>query len=118
MRRQRGLSLIGLLLVSAVIIIFALIGFKLLPSYIEYYTIKRVVTDLANGVEVRGGTVREVQSAFDRRAQIDDIKSIRGTDLEITKQGDGFAITVMYRVEVPLFSNVNACIDFEASAGQ
>lgn len=118
MRTQHGLSLVGLLMVSAIVVVVALIGFKLLPAYIEYFTIKRVVTDLANGVEVRGGTVRDVQAAFSRRAQIDGITSVGPDDLEVVKQGDGFEVAANYRVEVPLFGNVSACIDFEAVAGR
>jgi hypothetical protein len=117
MHNQRGLSLIGLIIICAVLAFVAIMGFKLLPTYIEYFTVKRVITDLANGVEVRGGSVRDVQLAFDRRAQIDDIRSLRGTDLEITKQGDGFQVRAAYSVQVPLFGNVNACIDFDAEAG-
>jgi hypothetical protein len=116
MRQQQGLSLIGLIIISAVLVFVAVIGFKLLPAYIEYFTIKRVVSDLAQGREVRGGAPRDVMNAFDRRAQIDNISSIRGSDLEVTKQGDGFAVVATYSVRVPLFGNLNACIDFEASA--
>jgi hypothetical protein len=118
MRRQRGISLIGLLIVSAVLVFVAIMGFKLLPSYIEYFTIKRVVTDLASGSEVRGGAVRDVMVAFDRRAQIDDIRSIRGSDLEVVKQGDGFIISAAYSVQVPLFGHLSACMDFQAEAGR
>ena len=116
MRKQAGLSLIGLLIVSAIIVFVALIGFKVLPAYIEYYTVKRVISDIAHSPDIRGGTVRDVQVAFSRRAQIDDIKSIRGTDLEIIKEGDGFDILAQYSVRVPLFGNFSACIDFSAEA--
>jgi hypothetical protein len=34
----------------------------------------------------------------------------------VTKQGDGFAIVANYSVRVPLFGNISACLDFEASA--
>jgi hypothetical protein len=116
MRKQRGVSLMGLLIVSAVLVFVAIIGFKLLPTYVEYFTIKRVITDLGNGAEVRGGTVKDVQAAFDRRAQIDNISSINGSDLEVNKTGDGFEVRAAYSVRVPLFGNVNACIDFDASS--
>lgn len=116
MKQQRGLSVIGLLMISAVIVVVALIGFKLLPAYIEYFTIKRVIGDIASGSEVRGGTLRDATTAFQRRAQIDDITSIKASDLEITKQGEGFAIIATYQRCVPLFSNISVCIDFEASA--
>jgi hypothetical protein len=114
MKQQRGLSLIGLLLISALIVVVALIGFKLLPAYIEYFTVKRVINDIAS--EAHGGTVRDASVAFTRRAQIDDITAIKASDLEITKQGEGFNIIANYQRCVPLFANISVCIDFEASA--
>src|SRR5262245_15456189 len=116
MKQQRGLSLIGLLLICALLVVVCLIGFKLLPAYIEYFTIKRVITDIAVGNEVRGGTVRDASNAFTRRAQIDDITALKASDLEITKQGEGFSIIANYQRCVPLFSNISVCIDFEANA--
>jgi len=116
MKQQRGLSLIGLILVSALIVVVALIGFKLLPAYIEYFTVKRVISDIASGMEAHGGTLRDASNAFSRRAQIDDITSIKASDLELTKQGEGFSIVATYQRCVPLFGNISVCIDFEASA--
>ena len=116
MNKQRGVSLIGLLIVSGVLVFFAIIGFKLLPSYIEYFTIKRIVSDIAHSPEIRGGTIRDVQYAFDRRSTIDNVSSIKGTDLEVEKIGDGFSVIVNWSTRVPLFGNLNACIDFEAKS--
>ncbi len=112
MRKQQGLTITGLLIVSAVLVFVAIIGFRLTPSYIEYFTIKRVVNDIAH--ENRGGSVKEVMSAFDRRAQIDDIRAVRGRDLDVSKTGEGFEIRAEYSVLVPLFANVSAQIDFVA----
>jgi hypothetical protein len=116
MKQQRGLSLIGLIMVSGLLVAAALVFFKLLPAYIEYFAVKRAVSDLAMGSEVRGGSVRDAQAAFARRAQIDDISSITPSDLEISKQGEGFSIVATYQRCVPLFSNISICMDFEASA--
>ena len=118
MRTQKGLSLIGLLMVSGVLVFVALIGFKLLPAYIEYFAIKKAVTDIAHGPETRGGQASDVKKFFDRRATIDNISSITGNDLEINKVGDGFEIIASYTVRVPLFGNVSACIDFVAEAAR
>ena len=114
MRQQRGLSLIGLIIVAGIVAFVAIIGFKLLPSYIEYFTVQRVVRDLSRSAELRGASIKDVKSAFDRRAQIDNISSINSEDLEITKEGEGFSIIASYGVKVPLFGNVSACLDFEA----
>src|SRR4029077_13557092 len=114
MNQQRGLSLIGLLIVSAVLVFFALVGFKLLPSYIEYWTVQRIISHIGRPPELRGGTILSVQNAFDRRATIDNVNSIKGKDLEVSKVGDGYEIAANWSTRVPLFGNINACLDFEA----
>jgi hypothetical protein len=114
MNRQRGLSLMGLIITLGVVAFFALMGFKLLPAYLEYWTVQRIVADLAHSPELRGGAPRDVVAAFDRRAVIDNVTSIRGNELEINKSGEGFEITASWSKRVPLFGNINACMDFEA----
>ena len=118
MRKQHGLSLIGLIVVSVILILVALLGFKLLPTYIEYFSVKRAVTDIAREPDMQGASVREIGAAFDRRASIDNISSIDSTDLEIIKQGNGISIIAAYSVRVPLFANISACIDFQAEGGR
>ncbi len=48
MKKQQGLSLIGMILVSAVVIGLAVVGMKVVPSVIEYYTIVKHIKAIAN----------------------------------------------------------------------
>jgi hypothetical protein len=59
--------------------------------------------------------VRELQAAFDRHATIDDITSIRSTDLDITKEGDRIVISYAYAKKVPITDNVSLVIDFSGT---
>jgi hypothetical protein len=114
MNKQRGVTLTGLLVTSVLLVFVAIVGFKLLPSYIEYWTVQRIISDIARAPDVRGGSLRDVQAAFDRRTAIDNVNSVKSSDLEVTKTSDGFDILVSWTTRVPLFGNVNACIDFQA----
>ena len=113
MKRQRGLSLSGLLLICVVVITVVLLAFKLFPPYREYLSIKKALTEIARNPETKGST-SEIQAAYERRAAIDDFPSVRGKDLQIEKRGDGVVISAEWSVKVPLFYNVSACIDFNA----
>ena len=42
-RAQRGLSMIGFLFVAAVIVVVAIVGFRMVPSYVEYFTVQSAV---------------------------------------------------------------------------
>ncbi|MGH8688677.1 MAG: DUF4845 domain-containing protein [Burkholderiales bacterium] len=114
--RQRGVTLMGLLFVSFIIVIIALLGMRLAPSYIEYYTIKKAVTGVASETRGRGATISDVRRLFDNRQAIDDFKSVSAADLEITKDGNDYALSASWRREVPLFSNIGIYIDFVASS--
>ena len=56
--------------------------------------------------------MREIQAAFDRHATIDDITSIKATDLDITKEGDQIVISYAYQKRIPILDNVALVIDF------
>jgi len=113
MKRQKGVSLSGLLVISVLLIAVVLVGFKLFPAYAEYFKVKNAITEMSRSPEIKGST-KELQAAFDRRAAIDSISVITSRDLEFTKGADGYTATAAWSVKVPLFSNISACMDFEA----
>jgi hypothetical protein len=110
-RRQRGLSLISLIFVGVIAVLLLTVGFKVVPSLIEYLAIDRAV----QRIKSEGSTVREIRSAFDRYATIDDIKSISSKDLDVTKDGDGVVISYKYSYSVPLTDTVRLVIDYSGS---
>ena len=113
--KQLGVSMFGLLIVAAILIALAVIGMKLTPSYIEFFAIKKAVVTI--GQEARGGaSVGEIRKSFDRRAMVDDISTVKGSDLEVTKDSGGVVITAAYRKEIPLVANVGIYIEFKASS--
>lgn len=112
MRRQRGLTLSGFLLWAAVGIFVALFGFKVGPSYFEYYTIKKQLKSVAEDPEAIRGGPRGLMNAFDRRAAVEDIRSIKGQDLQVDKNGDQIILSAEYTARIPLFGNLSACMDF------
>ncbi|MPZ42867.1 MAG: DUF4845 domain-containing protein [Betaproteobacteria bacterium] len=113
MRRQKGLALSGLLFICALLIVVALLVFKLFPAYAEYLTVKKALSDIMHNPEYRSST-REIQAAFERRVTIDNIRAVGSKDLEIAKQGDSVSVSASWSVKVPLFYNLSACMDFEA----
>ncbi|HUN70070.1 MAG TPA: DUF4845 domain-containing protein [Burkholderiales bacterium] len=114
-KKQLGVSLGGLLVGAVILIAVAMVGMKLAPSYIEFFAIKKAVNAIA--MEQRGGaSVQEVRKSFDARATIDAIETVKGSDLEVTKDGGGLVISVGYRKEIPLVANVGVYINFQATS--
>jgi hypothetical protein len=99
------------------IILAAIMGMKVVPAYIEYYTIKKAIAGMTSSGELRSASVADVKKAFERRQQIDDITAIGPSDLEISKEGSEVVIGFAYEKRIPLFKNVSLVIDFAGSSG-
>ncbi len=112
--RQLGLSLMGLIFGAVVLIFVLLLGMKTLPPYLEFFTAKKHITQIAQ--EQRAGTVGDVRKAWQLKTAIDDVPAVTDKDLEITKEGGEIVISFAYRKEVPLFANVGVYLDFAASS--
>lgn len=117
MHKQKGLSLSGLLMVSVLLIIVAVIGAQIAPAYIEYFQIKK---NLASVVKQAGSDASpaELKKSFDLKAGVDNIKAVTSGDLVITREGNNVVLSVSYAVKVPLVGNLSACMDFNAISNQ
>ena len=114
LRKQSGVSLMGLIFGLVILILLAVFGMKLLPSFLEYRSAKSAIDGIA---AKPGQSVNDIRRAFEARAQIDDVRSLKAGDLEITKEGNAVVISFSYRKEVPIFANVGVYIDYAAKAG-
>ena len=112
MKKQRGVSLGGLIVVLFLLIIGALLGFKLFTPYTQYFTVQKTFKALAQNPDLRSGNRREIAAAFQRYQVIDNITAIGGDDIEITKDGNEITLSASYSVKVPLFHNISLLIDF------
>ncbi len=93
--QQRGISFIGLLFVGGVVACAGILAAQVLPTLIEYQAIAKAANKAKDG-----NTVAEVKSIFDKAAAIDDISSISGKDLEVTKEGDKTVVAFAYTREI------------------
>jgi hypothetical protein len=109
------MTLVGLILIGILVVFVAIVAIRLVPAYIEYFTIVKSVNALVKGGETKGATVADIRKAYDKRAQIDDITVVTGKDLDIGKEGGDVVIGFSYSKRVPLFGHLSVCLDFEGS---
>ena len=113
--RQRGVSLLGLIIGAVILILILLLGMKTLPPWLDYFNAKKLIVQIAQ--EQRGGSVVDIRRAWQLKASIDNVDNVVGDkDLEITKENGEVVISFAYRKEVPLFANVGVYMDFAASS--
>ena len=113
-RTQQGVTITSLVIVLVVAIFVALLGFKLIPPYLEFRAMKGAIQAIAK--ERQSATVNDIRRAYESRQAIDDFTSVRSADLDISKQGNTVVIAFAYRKEVALFGNIGLYIDFVATS--
>jgi type II secretory pathway pseudopilin PulG len=105
---ERGISITGLILVLGVLGVVGIFAMRLIPAYVEYNAVQKAVAQ----AKASGGTVREMQAAFDRHAGINNVEAISGRDLVITRDTGTPEISFDYEKRLPLAGNVSLVIDF------
>lgn len=110
--RQRGATLIGMLIIVAIIGSGVYAGIRLLPMYLEYQAVARALEQTATE---HAGTsdMQALRVSLDRRWTVEDIKSISAREIEIKKSGSGFSMRAWYRAETPFIGNVSLVADFD-----
>jgi hypothetical protein len=111
MRKQQGISLTSLIATLAILGFLAVMAAKLLPAYVEFFAVKKMFAAMEQAGDLKG-SVREIRNSFEKRNSIEDVKSVRSDDLEITKEGGEAVLTANWSVRIPMVSNVSACLDF------
>ena len=110
-RRQRGVTLFGLMFWAVLIGFGALVTMRVLPTVNEYFTIQRAVEKIA---KEGGSTVPEIRNAFEKQKQIEySISSIEGKDLKITKENEKVVVSFAYDKEIELMAPVYLLIKYE-----
>ena len=116
MKKQKGLTLTGMVLASLVVVALAMLTFKVLPVLIEYRAIERQMKSIADDATLRGAGRAQLDRAWAMRAAVENMSSISGDQIDYTKDGDGLVITGEYSVKVPIFWNVSLFFDFKPTS--
>lgn len=115
---QRGVTLTGLITWGVIIAMLAVLGMKVSPHVMEFYKVRNALKAMANDSSLSGASVSDVRGAFDKRANVDYIETIKGTDIDVTKEGNRLVLSIVYSRQIPLFGPVSLVIDFEAASNK
>src|SRR5918911_4670249 len=105
-RRQRGMTMMGLLFTAIIVAFIAVLLIRIYPSVQEYLTTREAVNKVMRA-DPRPGSVPEIRRAFEKQRQIEYTNSmISGNDLEIEATADGFRVGFAYDKEIEIMDPV------------
>ncbi|MBN8479433.1 MAG: DUF4845 domain-containing protein [Burkholderiales bacterium] len=115
-RGERGLSMIGFLFVATVIAVVAIVGFRMVPSYVEYFTVQKAVEKSLR--DAPDPTPAVVKKSFEKYIAADYIDSVRATDLNVTREGNAIVAQVAWQKQLHMVGNVSLLLDFDVSVSR
>ena len=109
-QRQRGMTAIGMLLLLIVIAFVALIAMKVVPMYIQYYTIKSTIESVRKEPQIAQMSPTDIQNAIQKRFDIGYVDNITARDLKIRNENRGRVLDLVYQDERALFYGLSVVL--------
>nr|WP_315484116.1 DUF4845 domain-containing protein [uncultured Undibacterium sp.] len=113
--KSRGMSLVGLIFVLGILAVLVVLASKIAPTVIEYMSIKRAISSVKL---TNAGSATEIQSAFNKQADVGYITSISGRDLIIEKTETGLEISFSYTKKIPLVGPASLLLEYEGTTAK
>lgn len=114
--RQKGMTAIAMVLILVLVAFFALIAIRLLPIYIENYSVSSHLKRTASESETKTRTDKEIISTLRKRFEIDDVTNVDKEDIVIKREGGTITVTIEYEVRTPALANVDMVVSFKEEA--
>ncbi len=116
-RKQNGLTLIGFLITLAVVLFFAYTAMRLVPMYLEYYSLIGALEKLEDDPSAKSMAPRQIKQSIQDSLWVsysDD--NIEAKHIRISKKSGGVTVRVAYEVRKPFLGNIDIVGSFDRSA--
>jgi hypothetical protein len=115
MRQQRGMTFVGILCIVALVGLIGYGGVRLVPLYLNYLKIARMMDATASEFKGSEGAadLGGIRRSLDHHWIVEEPTGIEQKDIEITKGDDGVLLHVAYDDSAPYIANVSLTVHFD-----
>ncbi|SDS03913.1 protein of unknown function [Pseudomonas asplenii] len=111
---QKGLSFFGWLLTLALIAFASSTAFKLVPFYLDYMSMKKIIMSVETDRAADVTTVNDFYSHVARGMQVNSIQDVDlNKALSVTVEGSRFHAHLKYEQRVALIQNIDLVVKFD-----
>ncbi|MDP3979327.1 MAG: DUF4845 domain-containing protein [Pseudomonas sp.] len=113
-RSQKGLSILSWLMVLAVVAFFASTAFKVLPHYLDYMSMDKIITSVEDDQTM---DIRSVGAFYGHVGKGMEVNSIRDLNLKealkVKIENNEFRAHLKYERREPLIENLDLVVRFD-----
>jgi hypothetical protein len=115
-RRQRGVTFIGWLILLIPIAILGYVAIRLVPIYLNYMRVAHSVEQTATEMkadDVATLTPLLIRATLSKHFDIESITFPDVKDVTVTRDGTGWTIEAKFEDTAPMFGNISMVVDFD-----
>ncbi|MEK8080961.1 DUF4845 domain-containing protein [Pseudomonas sp. XK-1] len=113
-RSQKGMSILGWLMVLAFIAFFASAAFKVLPHYFDYMSLEKIITSVETDKAMEIRSVGEFYSHVSKGMEVNSIRDLDLREaLKIKQENNEFRAHLKYERREPLIQNIDLVVRFD-----
>ncbi len=111
--RQRGLGVTGWLFVIAIGLFVGIMAMKMVPAYLNYYTLSKILEDMGRDPELATYSTRDIRGSFQKRVSVNSVYDLPPKAFKVVRGEDHQRKMVLdYAVHEPLTGNVEVVMHF------
>jgi hypothetical protein len=111
-KMQSGMTGLGWLTVIALVLFFALLIVKLVPTYLENYSIKVVLHSLEEEPLITQKSLKQVRELINKRLTINGVYDMDKSSIKIKKESGVLSVDIAYEVRKHMFGNIDVVMSF------
>lgn len=112
-RKQQGMTMLGWIIVLAIIGIFAIAGLRIGPMYLEFYKINSVLDAVVEEVGGEGTTKQDIYAYLSKRFDIEAVNVIDAREVKIERKGEFYEVGVDYDARSEFIGNLSFIANFQ-----
>ncbi|MDY6979152.1 MAG: DUF4845 domain-containing protein [Pseudomonadota bacterium] len=116
MQYQKGMTGLGWMLVLALIAFFTLVGLKVIPVYMNSFTVGSILSDMEDEPGIGSKTPAEILETLGKRLKINMINDIGHDEIYLESGKNMYYIDVEYEVRRDFIGNIDLVLSFSKSA--
>lgn len=114
--RQKGMTLIGFMMMFVLIGFFALLILKIVPIYLEHFKVLTALQSVKKEGDLSTKSKEEILGMLEKRFDINSIDRVSTKDVTVVREGGQTRrVQIAYEVVEPIMGNVSVLIEFDDS---
>ena len=113
-KAQRGITIMGFLVVLVVVSFFFIIGAKLFPAYSEFNSVKSIMNEMAAEPNAANFTITQAWGSMERRFNISYVETPTRACLTLDRKA-GATLTCTYEYRTGFIYNIDFVVKFSHS---